>query len=68
MTTKIHVVHSVEQQINARRWCMEKLGPEAVFSWTVSKDYPWYEFFVPGESKWVFLNEEDAVMFSLMWT
>jgi hypothetical protein len=47
---------------------MEKLGPEAVFSWTVSKDYPWYEFFVPGESKWVFFKEEDAVMFSLMWT
>jgi hypothetical protein len=70
MTTKIKLPYDISVYAKATNWCLMNLGQQAQFRWTVSTNYVWHCSY--GETSegmiWTFLNEQDAVLFSLIFS
>lgn len=66
MKNTIKLPHNLHVYCQAKLWCMTNLSEEAMWAWTISNHYVWHSDTDFSEiMEFTFLNEQDAVLFSL---
>lgn len=61
-----YIVNSIQPNYDAQKWCISYIGPR----WSVlARTGEWTCFWRGPEKRyqWYFKNENDAIMFALMW-
>ena len=61
-----YIVNSIQPNYDAQQWCISSIGPR----WSVlARTGKWTCFWRGPEKRyqWYFKNENDAIMFALMW-